>query len=264
MKKVLYISFYFCMLSLISCNSSTSTSIKLMSYNIRHGEGLDQKLDLDRIGSIISRQKPNFCALQEVDQKCERSNNIEQTNYLAQMTKMVGTFGKFMDYQSGEYGMATLSAKPIVSSKVLKLPNAVHEPRCAIIQEIEISKSCTLTIANVHLDWLGTEQGIARRKKQITVLLKEIEKLDNSTIILGDFNCTPNSPTMNFLYSKGYSFCKKGSDHLSFQGESKVELDHLIYKEKKGTKISLKNIQLLKEPIASDHRPLVVELEIEN
>ena len=44
-----------------------------------------------------------------------------QTEYLAQQTNMVGTFGKFIEYQGGAYGMATLSAKPLISTKVIRL-----------------------------------------------------------------------------------------------------------------------------------------------
>ena len=36
---------------------------------------------------------------------------------------MKGTFGKFMNFQEGEYGMAILSVKPLTSTKMVYLPN---------------------------------------------------------------------------------------------------------------------------------------------
>ena len=91
-----------------------------MSYNIRHGEGLDTILDLSRSAKIIKLQAPDLCGLQEVDNFCLRTDSIEQTAYLAQKTKMKGTFGKFMNFQGGEYGMATLINKPLKSTKKYK------------------------------------------------------------------------------------------------------------------------------------------------
>ncbi len=113
-----------------------------MSYNIRHGKGLDTILDLSRAAALIKSQAPDLCGLQEVDQYCLRSESVNQTEYLAKETNMEGTFGKFMDYQNGEYGLATLSAKPLISTKVLQLPDGKHEPRSSIIQEVALSKDC--------------------------------------------------------------------------------------------------------------------------
>ena len=97
-----------------------------MSYNIRHGEGLDTILDLTRSAELIRLQAPDLCGLQEVDNFCTRTDSIGQTTYLAEQTNMEGTFGAFMDYQGGEYGMATLSKKPLTSTKVLRLPDALY------------------------------------------------------------------------------------------------------------------------------------------
>ena len=103
-----------------ACKHKETISLKIMSYNIRHGEGSDAILDLSRSAKIIKSQVPNLCGLQEVDNFCLRSGSIGQTDYLAQKTAMKGIFGKFMDFQEGEYGMASLSDKPLKSAIPLK------------------------------------------------------------------------------------------------------------------------------------------------
>ena len=233
-----------------------------MSYNIRHGVGMDTIYDLSRSANIIATQAPDLCGLQEIDNFCLRSDSIGQTGYLAQKTSMNGVFGKFMDFQGGEYGMATLSSKPFKSTKVLQLPNAKYEPRVSIVHEVAIAKDCDIVFANVHFDWISEKEGSFIRLSQARALMKYIDSINKATIITGDFNCTPDSPTMQYFAEQGFIFVQKGEDNLSFQDETKAEIDHVIYRNSGSVKFKKKGVQLLKEPIVSDHRPLIVELEV--
>jgi endonuclease/exonuclease/phosphatase family metal-dependent hydrolase len=54
----------------------------------------------------------------------------------------------------------------------------------------------------------------------------------------------------------------KGVDNLSFQGKTKAEIDHVIFRSTNNVKIKSKSIYLLEEPLVSDHRPIIAELEI--
>jgi endonuclease/exonuclease/phosphatase family metal-dependent hydrolase len=245
-----------------TCKKEKVVSLKVMSYNIRHGEGLDTILDLSRQANIIKSIAPDICGIQEVDDFCLRSGNVRQTEYLAQNTNMLGTFGKFMDLQQGEYGMATLTTKPIISTKILKLPDGKFEPRTAIVHKIKMADGCIITFANVHFDWITEKEGSINRLKQSKALVKYLDSLNRPTVITGDFNCTPNSPTMTYFASQGFEFVTKGIDNLSFQGKEKAEIDHLIYKNFDDITFTKKNAYLLKEPIASDHRPFIIELEV--
>ncbi len=233
-----------------------------MSYNIRHGEGMDNILDLSRAAEVIKAQAPDLCGLQEIDHYCLRSDSIGQTDYLAQKLNMTGTFGRFMDYQGGEYGLATLSSKPLISTKVLQLPDGINEPRSSIIHEVQIAKGCAIVFVNVHFDWINDDQGVVSRLNQAKALMQYVDTIDKAVIITGDFNCTPDSPTMRYFEEQGFVFAKKGADNLSFQGGSKVEIDHVITRSSNSVEIKVKSIKLLDEPVVSDHRPLVAELEL--
>ncbi|MEM9650009.1 MAG: endonuclease/exonuclease/phosphatase family protein [Bacteroidota bacterium] len=233
-----------------------------MSYNIRHGVGMDNVLDLSRAAEIIKAQAPDLCGLQEIDNHCSRSDSVGQINYLAQEVNMKGTFGRFMDFQGGEYGMATLTAKPLISTKVLQLPDGIDELRSSIIHEVQIAEGCTITFVNVHFDWLGTAEGVTSRLNQAKTLLQYLDTMDKAVIITGDFNCTPDSPTMNYFYEHGFEFVKKGTDNLSFQDGDRAEIDHVIFRNTDNVKIKRKSLALLEEPVVSDHRPLVAELEV--
>lgn len=63
--------------------------IRILSYNIHHARGMDDKLDLPRIAAVISSVQPDLVSLQEVDQNVTRSENVDQPAELARLTEMV-------------------------------------------------------------------------------------------------------------------------------------------------------------------------------
>lgn len=247
------------LVSLSISSQAQKTTVKIMSYNIKHGEGNDGVMDLSRSAAVIKAQTPDLCGLQEIDHYCGRSGKIDQTSYLAEATSMKGTFGKFMDFDGGKYGMATLSAKPLISSKVLQLPDGSDEPRSSIVHEVAIAEGCIIAFANVHFDYIKDSPF---RLAQAKALVMYLDQLKRPSIITGDFNCTPDSPTMQYFAEQGFVFAKKGKDNLSFQLNTKMEIDHVIYRNTDLVKFKVKGIELLNEPIVSDHRPLVAVLKV--
>ena len=262
MKNLLFGLCCFSLISFQSCNQEQVSHIKIMSYNIRHGKGLDTILNLTRSADVINSQKPDLVALQEIDHYCSRSDSTNQTQFLANATQMTGTFGKFMNYQNGQYGMATLSNKTIQKTTVLPLPDAKYEPRSSIVHEVEVSEDYTIVFANVHFDWISEEEGSENRLKQAQALIDYVDTLNKPAIITGDFNCTPDSPTMKLFEEQGFYFVDKGGDNLSFQGDDKLEIDHVIFRNTEHVIFNPMHVALLDVPIVSDHRPLVVEFEV--
>ncbi len=251
-------------LTFAGCNyfRRSPVTIKVMSYNIRHGADMSFKMNLERQAEIIKNQAPDFVGLQEVDNNCSRSNSVDQARKLGRLTDMTGTFGKFMNLQGGQYGMGTLCKLPLVSSKVVKIPPAKLEPRCAILNIAKLSNGTEIAFANVHFDWLQDQS--QNRINQAKALLKEVDALKLPAVILGDFNTTPDSPTMNYFAQQGFVFMDKGEDHLTFQGkgEPSREIDHVIYRSSDSVTLEGVSIDVLDEPVASDHRPVVAKIMV--
>ena len=63
---------------LSSIQASEPTQVRVLTYNIHHGEGTDRKIDLARIAAVIKRVKPDVVALQEVDKATSRSHGVDQ------------------------------------------------------------------------------------------------------------------------------------------------------------------------------------------
>lgn len=255
--------FLLLLLTIIGCQKNENVEITIMSYNIKHGVGNDDTLDLSRAIEVIKSQSPDLVALQEIDHFTTRSDSVNQTAYLADALEMTGTLGKFMDFQGGAYGMASLSAIPLISTKNLQLPEGIYEARTALVQEVEIVAGTSILFVNVHFDWISGEEGQKSRSAQASALIAYLDEFKLPTVITGDFNCTPDSPTMRLFYDAGFAFADKGDDNLSFQGENKLEIDHLIYRNTASSQFTVQLIDLLDEPMVSDHRPLVATIALD-
>src|SRR5690242_4466409 len=86
--------------------------LRIMTYNIHHAEGLDGKVDTERIAKLINDEKADLVALQEVDRGAERTKKRDLLAELAAATGMKMGFGKNIPLQGGEYGTAILSKFP--------------------------------------------------------------------------------------------------------------------------------------------------------
>src|SRR5712692_11135736 len=93
---------------------SVKKALRVMTYNIHVGVGMDKKLDLQRIADVINREHPDLVGLQEVDRGVKRTEGLDEIAELARMTKMEYAFAHNLDYQGGQYGVAILSRFPIL------------------------------------------------------------------------------------------------------------------------------------------------------
>ena len=91
MKRILFL-LTIALLNLGSGLCKTRQSLRIMSYNIRIGIGMDQQTNLKRIAEVINKIQPDYVGLQEVDSVCERSGWINQYAELARLTGMYPIF----------------------------------------------------------------------------------------------------------------------------------------------------------------------------
>src|SRR4051812_44008771 len=90
-------------------SSRRAKTLRVMTYNIQHGAGTDQKVNLPRLAEVINREHPDLVGLQEVDRGVERTQHVDEIAELARMTKMEYAFAYNLHYQGGQYGVAILS-----------------------------------------------------------------------------------------------------------------------------------------------------------
>lgn len=229
-----------------------SKSLRVLAYNIKHGRGNDNEVDLERTASVIRRLNPDVVALQEVDNQAERSGKIDEAKQLAELTGLRHhAFGSFFDFQGGEYGMAIISRYPLSDIENLRLPDGA-EPRTSVIATVAAPKRFRL--ACVHF-YATEEQRLAQSKKLLQTLKA---KADLPTVIAGDFNSRPGSSVLK-LFSD-WTIPDKGDDHMTFSSDKpKSEIDFIMFRTTDDFEVQ--EIDVIDEPMASDHRPLTIDLK---
>ena len=230
-------------------------TVRLLAYNIHHGAGMDSVLDLERIAAVIRSVDPDLVALQEIDSVTTRTEGVDQAAELGRLTGLEARYGRFMDYRGGAYGMAVLSRWPIEEVENLRLPDG-DEPRSALSVTVRSPTSGQrLRFVSIHL--YRTEE---ERMAQAIALETRLEGSDIPTILAGDFNSTPDSPVMAQLESS-WSVVPKGEDRFTFSSFDPVrEIDFVLVRPENRFRVISQ--RLLDEPVASDHRPVFVELGV--
>ncbi len=228
--------------------------LRVMSYNIRHGEGNDGVLDLARAAAVIAAVDPHVVALQEVDRECGRSGSVDQAAWLGEALDMDHRFGAFMEYDGGEYGMAILSRLPIVDSENYRLPPGA-EPRSALAVRVRLEDDTELVVVGIHL-YATEEERLCQARRLGEFLARETAPV----ILAGDFNSLPDSPVMQLL-RRHWIEPDKGADHLTFDSRNPDrEIDYFLYRPEACFQVV--RIDVLDEPLVSDHRPLMLEFSL--
>ena len=83
--------------SLAAQGADPPSQVRVLTYNIRHGQGMDGRVDLSRVADVIRRLEPDVVALQEVDQATTRAGGVDQAAELGRLTGLHSAFGKAMD-----------------------------------------------------------------------------------------------------------------------------------------------------------------------
>lgn len=229
-------------------------ALRIMSYNIRNGLGMDKQRSLERVAKVISDFNPDLLALQEIDRNCTRSGGVDIAAKLGELLGMQHRFGKFMDFQGGEYGMAVLSRLPIVDTVRHQLPDGA-EPRCALEVRVELDGLPEpLSFFSIHNDWTSADFRLA----QVKALLKAVGGKENPLILAGDFNGDRDDPSMRLLADSGLRILKKkGAAKTWPAGKPRIEIDFIMLKNIPGAEVEH---WVVDERLASDHRPLAAEL----
>jgi len=231
--------------------------VRLMTYNIHHAEGLDGKVDVDRIAAVIKAARPDIVCLQEVDRNLPRTGRVDIASRLAAQLSMRGVFGLNHRFQGGDYGNATLTRFEIVDRENIGLPGSSGaEPRGCL--------RTTLRVGQQLIDVLNTHLGLqeAERKGQAAAILQHARDLP--TLLAGDMNEDAKGPALAALLGRFEDTDMKNAGaerHTYPTNAPNVKIDFVLASDLANVLSS----RVLVEPataVASDHLPVVVDLEV--
>lgn len=245
---------------LAGCASNRPVALRVMTYNIHHGQGMDKQIDLERIARIIREAKPDLVALQEVERGTQRTHQADEPARLAEMTGMTAVFEKNIDLQGGEYGNAVLSRLPIAAHEHYLLPRmGNNEQRGVLETHIKVAGG-TLVFFATHLDH---QKDDAERLASVAFIRQKIAEQQSQPVILaGDFNAEPDSPALKAAAEFLRSACPPAAEaSLTFPAdEPTIRIDHVLYNGHPALQAT--GYRVLPEATASDHRPVVADFEV--
>lgn len=235
---------------------SESTDLSILTWNILHGASAEGELNLEAKGRYISDRSADLVFLQEIDERCERSDRVDQMGFLSEITGMNSAFGSFMPYQGGRYGLGSLTSLPVRSTRALRLPDG-DEPRVALIYEVEVLGQPLLAV-NVHFNWT---QDDTSRFAQAAALLTELDSTDLPVIVGGDFNDDPDSRTVKAFFEAGFRQVESPGASWNALAPS-VDIDHILVRSGKKLRLEPLGGKVLAESTLSDHRPVAARIRV--
>ncbi len=237
--------------------------IKVMSYNIHHANPPSKPnvIDIAAIAAVINRERPDIVALQEVDVRTQRSGTtLDQAATIGSLTGMQAYFSKSMDYQGGEYGNAILSKYPIIDRSRHALPATDGaEPRSLAVISIGTEGGGKVYFGSTHLDVSNAET----RNMQVDVIRAANTNLNMSFVIGGDFNAQIGSEPINRFVAGGMFrvACIGGCPNTIPVASPNRAIDFVFLNQQAQADFTVISYVAVNETYASDHRPVLTELQ---
>ncbi|MBP7935447.1 MAG: endonuclease/exonuclease/phosphatase family protein [Phycisphaerae bacterium] len=253
---------------------AASVQLRVVTYNILHGAGPDKKLDLGRTAEVIRRLSPDLVALQEVDKGTRRSGGVDEAAELGGLTGMHAAFGKAMDFDGGQYGDAVLSRFPIERTVGHALPHSKdREPRQALEVHVSVpvdgppsgkpgggrrAESWSVRFISTHWDHLNDDVDRVLQAKAVAELAATEPVVP--VILAGDLNAEPGSVPLAAL-GAGWLDTTPAAPEPSFPSDRPtIRIDFIFARPANHWRGV--SAEVVHEPWASDHRPVLAVLEL--
>lgn len=234
----------------VTAAAGTKT-ITVMTYNVKNCDVGEQ---IDAIASDIREQHPAVVCVQEIDKNVDRSGNRDVLRELAAAVGMNYEFYPAIHLQGGTYGLGIMSVYPLESCTMVPLETRREdEDRVLAAATINVDGK-QIRIYNTHLSFEDTDQ----RKQQWDFLNETLSGGQLPFILTGDFNVAGME---EFSYLTGVDCVNSDSTHFETyvgDGEDGFRCLDNIFISDGLTLLSGK----MADTSASDHRPLVVEIQL--
>lgn len=242
------------------------TALRVIVLNMHAGKDAAGADNLPGIAALVKKYDPDLVLLQEVDRGVQRSGRVDQPAELARMAGLHASFGKSLDYQGGDYGIAILSRWRPKKTSVLHLAVAPpqtraggsKEPRAALRVKYHAGK-LRLMVWDTHLD---PSREDTYRNQEVNDLVQAFPSVRDSLFLLGgDFNSTPDSDVHQALLNAGlhdaWQGCGEGEGMSYPQDKPRKRIDYLYL----SPAFQCRSARVLEEPV-SDHRGVLFEIAI--
>lgn len=223
-------------------------TLRLMTYNIKNANGMDDICDFQRVANVINNASPDVVAIQEVDSMTNRSGQKYVLGEIAERTQMYAYFAPAIDFDGGKYGIGLLAKQIPVRLQTIALPGR-EEARTLILAEFENYIYCCTHMSLTEED----------RMKSLEIVKSFVAPYKKPLFLAGDMNAEPESDFIKEL-QKDFQILSNPKQSTYPAPDPKETIDYITALKSNANGFALISSQVLDEPMASDHRPILVEL----
>ena len=229
-------------------SAQAQNTLKLMSYNIKNANGMDNVCNFQRIANVINNTSPDVVAIQEVDSMTNRSGQKYVLGEIAERTQMHGYFAPAIDYDGGKYGIGLLTKQVPLRLQSLPLPGR-EEARTLILAEFADYIYCCTHMSLTEED----------RMKSLELVKAFTSSSTKPLFLAGDMNAEPESGFIKEL-QKDFQILSNPKQHTFPAPDPKETIDYIATLKQNAKGFAVISAKVINEPMASDHRPILVEL----
>ncbi len=250
-------------LTVTSPSTAEAETLRVLCYNIHYGQGNDGRYDIERLAAVIKKSNPDLVALQEVDVGVKRSGRLHQAQRLSELTGMPVRFGPTQHYEGGLFGNAVLTKLPILDVLIQPLPytestpEKVTYPRAAIAVTVRLPSGRPLRFISTHFQHNMPDDRIAEAKA-VNSFFAQDETV--ATILAGDMNAVPGSEPIRILLQQWSGTADNPPTPTAPSKNPTSRIDYIFYRPQ--SSIQLKHSEVISEPMASDHCPVLAVFEL--
>lgn len=240
--------------------------LRVVTWNIHKGiGGVDRRYRLERVIEALSAMRPDIALLQEVAYDLPRAQLHHQLQLLSESLGMPHVvFGQEHRFRIGGYGNAILSHFPLSDVHHLDLTIATRKKRGVLQARCRVRQgrhSRTLVLKNLHLGLSGSERGLQLERLLASKPFKGLHRR-TPIVLAGDLNDVWGSLGPRFLLPAG--FRRAGKLYRTFPAALPLRpLDGIFVRGDALIK-SCRPFLLNGARVASDHLPLMAELELKS
>jgi endonuclease/exonuclease/phosphatase family metal-dependent hydrolase len=238
--------------------------IRVMSFNIHHGRGVDGRLDLARVAAEVRHSGADIVGLQEVDRHwSERSDLADQAADLARALHMHVAYGANLDLDPrnpGEprrqYGNAILSDAPLREWRNTLLPRTGNSEQRGLLEALISVRRVPVRMFSTHLQHNSQPERIA----QIAAIRRVIGACQESVVLTGDLNAHPGTPEIDTITEDlidAWAEAGVGDGYTYPAEDPNARLDYVLHSNDVSTCTAAVHCT-----DASDHLPVTADLAL--
>ena len=231
------------------------TRFRVVTFNIQHGlRGDGARVDIDLTGSVAAALKPDVLALQEVDVGVPRSGLVDEAAEIASACGLEHAFAHAAVVGGvGRYGNALAARGPITDLDVRRLPRRRFrsEPRSVALARTRID-GVEVSVAATHLS-IHREEVFDQLRTSLAWLVAR----PGPWVYVGDLNLLPHEVEPDVA---AHGLVLADSTVPTFPASApRIRIDHVAV----GGGLRIVDVAVGETP-ASDHRPLIVDVETDD